>query len=138
MTAAEQIVRLRDELEATPLLSKESFAIQDRLRDAVKEDLTRAIDAGEIPVYRITELVVVAIHPSAQQLDMLQATSYATDGILGDRQYRNVEEVMRGEGLTHHERLSEAAASTFLEQSVAAEGRYQARRQQKKTAGMSL
>lgn len=137
----QSIAELQRRMKAAPLLSPESFKLQDEVIAAVLADLQGVLAAGEIAVYRVTDQLHVAVHPSAQQPGMLQATRYSTDGIVGDSQYRTADDLNRDEGLWFRTRLSDEEAKSVIEQSIVAEAAYQERRAARMaptTQGMSL
>ena len=122
------IQRLQDQLDKTDPFSEESQSLTHALQSAVTDDARSAIDAGEMPVYKVTDHVSVAIHPSAQNPGMVQVTRYTKDGVIGDSQYNNIDEAVRYEGLTHKPRIAPDEAVAAIEKSIQAEAEYQARK----------
>jgi hypothetical protein len=98
------------------------------LIERVSEDAEQAIKQGEMPMYQTGQGTFVALHPSAQQDGMIQATRYSDTGVFGDSQYKEVKEAVRDNGLWFKRRLPDAEAARLLEQSIAAEAEYQERK----------
>lgn len=119
------VQQLQMELDSHDFLSGERFELIERLKSAVLEELTALLRAGTIPVYRVTPHMAVAIHPSAHSEGMYQVTRYAGNGLFGDSQYHNLDDVLSSEGLWFRERLSEQEGIAWIEKSIAAEDWYQ-------------
>jgi hypothetical protein len=122
------IKMLQTQLDKTEPFSEASGRLTDLLQTAVTNDAKKAMDSGEMPVYRVTDHVSVAIHPSAQNPGMVQVTRYTKDGVIGDSQYNNIDDAVTQEGLTHKPRIPSGDAIKAIEQSIAAEAEYQQRK----------
>jgi len=123
-----RIKRLQAQLDNTEPFTEQSSALTDALQSAVTQDAQSALNAGEIPVYKVTDHVSVAIHPSAQNPGMVQVTRYTKDGVIGDSQYNSVDDAVRQEGLTHKPRIASNEAVAAIEKSIQAEAEYQQRK----------
>ena len=134
---ATSISSLQDQLDKTEPFSEQSQLLTERLQLAVTDDAKSAIGAGEMPVYKVTDHVSVAIHPSAQKEGMIQVTRYTKDGVIGDSQYNSIDEAVRFEGLTHKPRIPSNEAIAHIENSIAAEAEYQKRKNEQQ-AGAGL
>jgi hypothetical protein len=134
---ATSISSLQDQLDKTEPFSEQSQLLTERLQLAVTDDAKSAIGAGEMPVYKVTDHVSVAIHPSAQKEGMIQVTRYTKDGVIGDSQYNSIDEAVRFEGLAHKPRIPSNEAIAHIENSIAAEAEYQKRKNEQQ-AGAGL
>lgn len=130
-TSQARIKRLQAQLEQAEPFTEQSSALADALQTAVSDDAKTSIDAGEMPVYKVTDHVSVAIHPSAQNPGMVQVTRYTKDGVIGDSQYNNIDDAVRQEGLTHKPRIAPGDAMAIIEKSIQAEAEYQQRKAEK-------
>lgn len=128
MPAQNGIKQLQAQLEQTEPFTEQSSALTNQLQSAVTQDAQSALNAGEMPVYKVTDHVSVAIHPSAQNPGMVQVTRYTKDGVIGDSQYNNVDDAVRQEGLTHKPRIASNEAVAVIEKSIQAESEYQQRK----------
>jgi len=128
VNSLENIKQLQEQLEQTDPFTEQSSALTEKLQSAVTQDAQSALNSGEMPVYKVTDHVSVAIHPSAQNPGMVQVTRYTKDGVIGDSQYNNVDDAVRQEGLTHKPRIPSGDAIKAIEQSIAAEAEYQQRK----------
>lgn len=117
---------LQKELESAKF--GERTELNGILIERVSEDAERSIKQGEMPMYQTGQGTFVALHPSAQQDGMIQATRYSDTGVFGDSQYKEVKEAVRDNGLWFKRRLPDAEAARLLEQSIAAEAEYQKRK----------
>lgn len=116
---------LQAALEETSPFSEAHMALTEIVQAEVVKDASASIERGEMPVYRVTELLCVAMHPSSRTEGMIQATRYATDGLIGDSQYNSLEEAVRSEGLWFVPRLSTEDAAQVLADSIKAEAGFQ-------------
>lgn len=119
---------MQTDLERAEPFSDEHQDLTEKLQNAVLKDVSRSIDAGEMPVYKISDHVSVAIHPSAQNSGMIQVTRYSRKGVMGDSQYRSLAEAVNVEGLWMHPKLSEGQAEQMIGQSITEEQAYNDRK----------
>lgn len=126
--AESSIAELQAQLANTDPFSQESSDLTERLQLAIQSDAEQAIAAGDLPIYRVTDHVSVAIHPSAQNPGQIQVTRYSKDGVIGDSQYNTLADAIRQEGLSDKPRLAEADARAVIENAIRAEQAYQQRR----------
>lgn len=123
------IAEMQKELLSAEPFSDNHSQLADALQGRVLAEAEVMLGAGEMPVYRVTDQLVVAVHPSAHQEGFFQVTRFADSGVLSDSQYRDLETAMRQEGLWFRPRLVGDAAIVAIEASVKAELGLQERRE---------
>lgn len=124
----------RDELlsryKRAELFSDESFALSDSLKQSTRKEVGAKIAAGEMPVFDTGSDTFATITPSAQQPGMFQVTRYNRSGVMGDSQYRSVDDALAGEFFHQKRMIPQAEAEQRFAEALQAEAEYQARTQQ--------
>lgn len=109
-------------LESVELFSETESHIHDALMRTVTQEVKSDLENGVIPVFRLGESLVLAIHPSAKQCGAFQVTQYSVDrGVLGDSQYPSIERAVSREGLWFRKRLAHQEARCAVSLAISAE-----------------
>lgn len=116
---SKQLLKMLDSVE---LFSDSESRIHDALKHTVTQEVKSDLENGVIPVFRLGESLVLAIHPSAKQSGAFQVTQYSVDrGVLGDSQYPSIEQAVSREGLWFRERLVHQEARCAVRLAISAE-----------------
>ena len=104
-------------------------------REALVQDLQQQLEAGQMPVFHDPEGLnsgglVLTLSPSAQREGWVQVTRYNDSGMLGDGQYKSVDEAVRGDMLHRMRKMRPQQAQEVMQRLVEAEMRYQGVREQ--------
>lgn len=125
---ATPIATLQSEIAKVEPFTPEHSDLLERLQVEVSNDAKAAIDGGSMPVYSVGGDNYVAISPSAQNPGMVQVSRYSKGGILGDSQYKSIEQAIQSEGLADRPRLDPAAAESVISAAVQEESKFQERK----------
>ena len=110
--------------------SDEESVLSDRLKDVTRNEVGAKISVGETPVFETGRDTFATITPSAQQPGMFQVTRYNRSGVMGDSQYKSVDDALAGEFFHQKRMIPQAEAEQRFAEALQAESQYQARAQQ--------
>ena len=104
-------------------------------REALVQDLQQQLEAGQMQVFHDPEGLnsgglVLTLSPSAQREGWVQVTRYNDSGMLGDGQYKSVDEAVRGDMLHRMRKMRPQQAQEVMQRLLEAEMRYQGMREQ--------
>lgn len=124
----EQIAELQKQLESAGI--EDRMDINGKLIELVTADAEQSIANGEMAVYSTGNGTFIALHPSAQNDGMIQATRYSDRGVMGDSQYKTVKEAVRDNGLWFKPKMTAQEANKAINDSIIAEADYQEQKRQ--------